>query len=194
MYVTYRMADRVAGVSAGAAADLEYLSFLPHKSVAVLHNPIPHRCLPMKGAISDAEACWKVGRGERILTVGSLKSAKNYSLLLRAFPDRRPILCLLVKGRRKLCYARWLMIYPLLNESNLSGSILLLFYGQSVRALFGLRGFRQCGRRGSFFWSSGCFDRLPLGPCGDSRKWSLGQAHTRRRRGEACRRHGRIFG
>jgi len=94
MMATYRLADRVAGVSQGVASDIERLAGLKKGEVNVLHNPIPLRPIPVDDARRDAEALWNCGPGERVLTVGSLKNPKNHSLLLRAFarlsrPDSR---------------------------------------------------------------------------------------------------------
>jgi glycosyltransferase involved in cell wall biosynthesis len=85
MVVTYRWADAVAAVSVGAAQDTALLAALPRGRVAVLHNPIPQRPMPLASALQRAEALWACPRGKRILTVGSLKDQKNHPLLLRAF-------------------------------------------------------------------------------------------------------------
>lgn len=100
MSATYRMADCVAGVSDGVARDIEGLAGLPAGSVGVLHNPIPQRALPVEPAMAKAENLWNAGRGERVLTVGSLKDAKNHPLLLRAFAQlARPASTLMFVGQ-----------------------------------------------------------------------------------------------
>lgn len=85
MMTTYRLADHVAAVSRGAAEDLARLALLPSHDVSVLHNPIPKRPPPSASAVATADSLWSCPRGERILTVGGLKDAKNHPLLLRAF-------------------------------------------------------------------------------------------------------------
>lgn len=100
MSATYRMADCVAGVSDGVARDIERLAGLSQGSVAVLHNPIPQRAIPKGHAGAEAEALWNGQRGERILTVGSLKDAKNHPLLLHAFAQSsRPTSTLMFLGQ-----------------------------------------------------------------------------------------------
>ena len=85
MCATYRLAEYVAGVSEGVAADVELLAGFSPGRVAVLHNPIPLREFPREDARSGAEVLWDCPKGQRILTVGSLKDQKNHRLLLRAF-------------------------------------------------------------------------------------------------------------
>lgn len=85
MSATYRFADAVTGVSEGVATDIASLAGLPRESVSVLHNPIPQRPTPSCTLLHDAETLWSCPPGERILTVGSLKDAKNHPVLLRAF-------------------------------------------------------------------------------------------------------------
>jgi glycosyltransferase involved in cell wall biosynthesis len=85
MWLLYRGADIVSAVSLGVAKDVEELAGLSPGRVKVLHNPIRSRPPPTEVAILQAEALWNCPRGERVLTVGSLKDQKNQSLLLRAF-------------------------------------------------------------------------------------------------------------
>ncbi len=85
MRATYRYADHVAAVSEGSAVDTARLAGLASHCVKVLHNPIPQRLLPAAEALAKAEMMWNCPRGERILTVGTLKDQKNHPLLLRAF-------------------------------------------------------------------------------------------------------------
>ncbi|ADP69700.1 glycosyl transferase group 1 [Rhodomicrobium vannielii ATCC 17100] len=94
LLTTYRLADRVAAVSEGAARHTAGLAGLGRERVAVLHNPIPPRAVPLLQATTLAERLWNCPPGLRILTVGSLKEQKNHPLLLRAFaamprPDAR---------------------------------------------------------------------------------------------------------
>lgn len=100
MLATYRMADSVAGVSDGVARDIEHLAGLSKGAVATLYNPIPQRPMPNERALAEAEALWNGQRGERILTVGSLKDAKNHPLLLHAFAQSsRPTSTLMLVGQ-----------------------------------------------------------------------------------------------
>jgi len=97
MAATYRFADCVAAVSEGAAKDNAQLSALPEDHVSVLHNPIPSRPFLASEACEQANSLWNCTKGERLLTVGSLKAQKNHSNLLRAFallprPDARLML------------------------------------------------------------------------------------------------------
>lgn len=104
MYATYRMANCVAGVSEGVAADIELLARFSPGRVAVLHNPIPLREWPSENARRKAEIVWNSSQGKRILAVGSLKDQKNHSLLLRAFgrlPDSATTLMILGEGKNE---------------------------------------------------------------------------------------------
>lgn len=100
MWATYRLADFVAGVSVGVARDIECLASLGNHSVTVLHNPIPLRAQADAAARAQAESLWNCPQGERTLTVGSLKDAKNHPLLLRAFAQlSRPTSTLMFVGQ-----------------------------------------------------------------------------------------------
>ena len=87
MMVSHRMAQHVAAVSAGAAEDVVALAALPKQRVRVLHNPIPQRPQPSGADTAVAEALWACTKGQRLLTVGTFKTVKNYSLMLRAFAE-----------------------------------------------------------------------------------------------------------
>jgi len=94
LFVTCRMAHHVAAVSEGAARDLASMARLVADRVAVLHNPIPKRPKPSSQSIASAEHFWSCPPGRRLLSVGNIKAAKNYPLLLSAFaaqsnPDAR---------------------------------------------------------------------------------------------------------
>lgn len=70
-------------VVSGAAADaISKLARLPRTDLDVIHNPIEIPESTEKN--SEVEALWG-GAGPRILAVGSLKPAKNYPVLLKAF-------------------------------------------------------------------------------------------------------------
>ncbi|MGY6552422.1 MAG: glycosyltransferase [Erythrobacter sp.] len=97
MAATYRFADCVAAVSQGAAESTAKLARLPVNRVKVLHNPIPQKPFPSLAEQETADTLWACPRGKRILTVGTLKVAKNHPLLLRSFaslalPDARLML------------------------------------------------------------------------------------------------------
>jgi glycosyltransferase involved in cell wall biosynthesis len=51
----------------------------------VIHNPVPPRTHASPEALAEADALWGGRPGERLLSVGSFKAAKNQDLLLRAF-------------------------------------------------------------------------------------------------------------
>jgi glycosyltransferase involved in cell wall biosynthesis len=79
----YPLADGRICVSSGCADDLVRLSGLSRDRFSVINNPadiLPAATTPQP----DIEQLWP-GFGKRILTVGSLKPAKNHALLLRAF-------------------------------------------------------------------------------------------------------------
>lgn len=100
MMATYPLADHVAAVSQGAATDLARLARLPDGAVTILHNPIPRRPPPAESSMAEADSLWGCARSERILTVGSLKDAKNHPLLIRAFSKlSRPDARLMIVGQ-----------------------------------------------------------------------------------------------
>jgi glycosyltransferase involved in cell wall biosynthesis len=78
----YRFADHRIVVSEAALRDLADLTEMEPRQFETVYNPlsVPHAIQPT----AEAEAAWG-GPGPRILTVGSLKRAKNQALLLRAF-------------------------------------------------------------------------------------------------------------
>lgn len=79
---TYRLAAARVAVSSGVADDLAALSGLERDRFEVIFNPIPS---PSSTELDHPDAVWGTPRGRRILTVGSLKAAKNQALLIRAF-------------------------------------------------------------------------------------------------------------
>lgn len=99
MALGYRLAHRRVGVSCGVAADSAALSGLQLKSFEVIHNPLSLGPEPSDSAMRAADALWSNPKGARIVTVGSMKAAKNHLLLLRAFARlERPDANLMVVG------------------------------------------------------------------------------------------------
>lgn len=90
----YRMGDARIGVSQGVAQDMASLGGMSRDNFSVIHNPVPSRPVPTSVCLRNAEALWGVPSGRRIVSVGRLKSVKNFPLLLHAFaglqlPDAR---------------------------------------------------------------------------------------------------------
>ncbi len=85
MAATYRLADAVVGVSQGVSTEIAEMALLPRSKVSTIYNPVgpPRRSNPPP---SD-QTLWAERSGKRILSVGSLKSQKNHSLLLKAFAE-----------------------------------------------------------------------------------------------------------
>jgi glycosyltransferase involved in cell wall biosynthesis len=99
-----RLADASIGVSRGVADDVANLGLCPARKVSVICNPIAPRPTPDASALVAASELWASPRGQRILTVGSLKDQKNHSLLLRAFarlPRSEARLMLLGQGQNE---------------------------------------------------------------------------------------------
>ena len=83
----YPRADVRVTCSAVAADDLAALAGIDRRSINVIYNPIsPPATIE---ATPQVEALWGVGRGERLINAGSLKTQKNQTLLLRAFAKLR---------------------------------------------------------------------------------------------------------
>jgi glycosyltransferase involved in cell wall biosynthesis len=78
----YRLADHRVVVSEAALRDLAELTRIDPKRFELIYNPI-HVPAEIRST-AEGDAAWG-GGGPRILTVGSLKRAKNQALLLRAF-------------------------------------------------------------------------------------------------------------
>jgi glycosyltransferase involved in cell wall biosynthesis len=85
MIASYRFADKIVAVSAGVAKDVAQLAGLGLDQVVVVHNPIVQARAVAPVALAMAEAMWCTPKGQRCLTVGSLKDQKNHALLLEAF-------------------------------------------------------------------------------------------------------------
>jgi len=86
MRATYPFATGVMAVSKGVAQDIRQLSGLEIKKIKVINNPASTR----RGQISvgkndERTKLWKQGFQKRILSVGSLKTQKNHSVLIDAF-------------------------------------------------------------------------------------------------------------
>lgn len=76
VFLFYRFSKHQVMVSNSAARDLENLACLQKNSIKTIYNPIPtrgNRTISRKGSV------------KRIITVGSLKWAKNHELLINAF-------------------------------------------------------------------------------------------------------------
>lgn len=88
----YPLANVRVQCSSVAADDLARLARLDRKSIEVITNPVePPSKIETR---PDIEKTWGGVRGQRIITVGSLKEQKNHALLLDAFtrldrPDAR---------------------------------------------------------------------------------------------------------
>ena len=80
----YRLAHACVGVSAGVVKDMSDLSRMPVNRFHIIYNPVPLRKEPDFEAIEHAKSFWGEGIQYKIIAVGSLKEAKNFSLLLQA--------------------------------------------------------------------------------------------------------------
>jgi glycosyltransferase involved in cell wall biosynthesis len=82
MRMFYPRADKVVGVSQGAASDVERLAGMPAGTVEVIYNPVdlPARLPPADGVPAE----WG-GDRPRLVTLGRLSDQKNHALLLKAF-------------------------------------------------------------------------------------------------------------
>lgn len=106
----YRLADACVGVSDGVVDDIAKLSRVARGRFTRIHNPIAFSSASSASAMAQAEEAWRgADRGTRVLTVGSLKSQKNHSLLLRAMShlsESRPMLMILGQGDSELMLRR----------------------------------------------------------------------------------------
>ena len=107
MALSFPLADACVAVSAGVADDISAITGLRRQMFGVIHNPIPPRPEPSANSVSIAESLWSCPNGGRIVTVGSMKGAKNHPLLLCAFaqldrPDARLMFVGDGEGREEL--------------------------------------------------------------------------------------------
>jgi len=87
---THRFASGVIAVSHGVANDLSRLARLNKNKISVIYNPVDLPKAPSCAAVTSSSIIrnpWPFMTKYRILSVGSLKPSKNYSLLLKAFED-----------------------------------------------------------------------------------------------------------
>lgn len=76
VFIFYRLANHSVMVSNNAARDLETLSWLKKNSIKTIYNPIPIQ----KNITNNHDK-----KVKKIITVGSLKWAKNHELLIDSF-------------------------------------------------------------------------------------------------------------
>jgi glycosyltransferase involved in cell wall biosynthesis len=97
----YPLADVRVQCSAVAADDLARLAGIDRKTIEVITNPVEPP--PRIETRDDIERLWGVARGERIITVGTLKEQKNHELLIDAFAKLdRPSARLMIVGEGPL--------------------------------------------------------------------------------------------
>jgi len=78
--LTYGFAQKIICVSSGIKNELLNETFVNKKKFEVIHNPIA----PATNNISINESYWKNLNSKKILSVGSLKYAKNHQLLIKS--------------------------------------------------------------------------------------------------------------
>jgi len=101
--IGYRLADTRIAVSRGVAQDMSALAKLPVEHISVINNPLRLLNYPTEQELKYAEFLWQRPRGQRILSVGTLKEQKNHALLLYAFAKLSlPQSCLMLVGRGHL--------------------------------------------------------------------------------------------
>lgn len=117
VWASYRFADAVVAVSDGLGGEIAALAGLERSRVHTIWNPIPP---PLR---SGSEASWGNLPGKRILSVGSLKAAKNFPLLIRAFAQlaalREAVLAIVGEGAERPA------LEALVGELGLAGRVLL---------------------------------------------------------------------
>lgn len=83
---TYPLATGVMAVSEGVKQDLCRLSGLQPERVKVIYNPVARGLIdPTPVEVNLRQQLWGVDFNTHILAVGSLKTQKNFALLLHAF-------------------------------------------------------------------------------------------------------------
>ena len=88
MHFVFPHADGIVCVSDGAAEDLAEFARLDRKSITRIYNPIVGRAISSPINVLSPEEWW-VGSHRRILAVGTLKTVKDYAMLLNAISKLR---------------------------------------------------------------------------------------------------------
>lgn len=86
---SYPRADGVVAVSGGVARTVAGLAGMARDRVSVIHNPVRPPSPARTQEPCTAAAEWARHDGPRLIAVGSLKPAKDYALLLKAFAQAR---------------------------------------------------------------------------------------------------------
>jgi len=84
MWLSYRWADAVVGVSRGVVRDIAQLARLDPRKLFTIYNPAARGWLPQTATIDPAVKSWLNGN-QRLITVGKLKAVKDHVSLLEAF-------------------------------------------------------------------------------------------------------------
>lgn len=85
---TYPLANGIVAVSSGVANDLSTLTGIKEKSIQVIHNPVVTPCTARRRSKINSFSRSRLWNGEFrtcLVSVGSLKKTKNFSLLIEAF-------------------------------------------------------------------------------------------------------------
>ena len=86
IFIFYRLADLVITVSKGIKYDLVKLGFLKDEIVKVIYNPVSKTGYKKTNYSQlELEELWSKDLHIKILSVGSLKTQKNFSNLIKAF-------------------------------------------------------------------------------------------------------------
>jgi len=86
-FFSYRIADALIASSDGVKRDMAKLSWLNKSRIKLIYNPAEineFNKLPVN-IFNDVENSWRVPKGNRFITVGTLKYQKNHELLIKAF-------------------------------------------------------------------------------------------------------------
>jgi len=81
----YPRADRLVALSQGVADSLETLAKVPHRRIAVVHNPIDVDAIREQARAPLSHRWLRPGQPPLVLAVGKLKRQKDFPTLLRAF-------------------------------------------------------------------------------------------------------------
>ncbi|MCB9655203.1 MAG: glycosyltransferase [Deltaproteobacteria bacterium] len=121
MGLIYPFADARIAVCRGVANDISQLSGIREDRFDVIYNPAANRDDAVKHRVSRPEQL--ASNAKILLSVGNLKPAKNYALLIEAF-SRMPThlnaqLCILGEGEQRV------RLEQLVREKHLEGKVLM---------------------------------------------------------------------
>ena len=177
----YPRADEIVAVSEGVADDLARVARIPRSRITVIHDPIVTDEL-LADARAPVDHPWFADGGPPVvLAAGRLTEQKDYPTLLRAFrrarEQRELRLVILGEGEERPRLEALAHELGVVRRRRFRGlrrqPVRVHGQGVGVRAVVGVGGIRQRGRRGDGVRHAGGVHRLPERAGGDPGRGAL---------------------